>query len=143
MRVGIIGIKPCEDDGVWSFSHIKDRIHDVIQENQLEPTSYASIGIGLSRMVDIYAKISRKPFEEYKPHFKGTIPQGISIARRNYEFCSHIDFLIVFGSLNHILQSIMTISENKHIPFRHYSHIVPVKPCNSIHRHLDDAPTWF
>ena len=132
MRIGIVGIEPCDGDGKWEYFRFRDRLEEIFEEEHLTPTAFASIGIGLSKMVRVYAKISRKPFEIYKPHWLTNATFGISLIQRNHTLCSKVDHLILFGQLHPVMKSIIDIARMKNVPLHCYDYLVPGKSSNSL-----------
>lgn len=132
-RIGIVGVTPYKTEK-WTFSFVRDHFIDLFQNTFPKPSSLASIGIGLSRMVDVYAKISRIPFICYRPRFSSSLPTYIAIAQRNHTFCSNIDRLIIFGETDHIILSIKEIASLRKLPVHYFPTMKPMKPCNSLDR---------
>lgn len=130
-NVGIIGIYPHEES--WtSFLTLRKYIAGLLAEKSITPTKLSSIGIGLSRMVEMYANVSGIPFKSYTPAFRFSLSTNVAIAHRNYNFCSGLDHLFVIGESNHILDSIIEIADMKKVPVYSYLQLVKDKPSNSL-----------
>ena len=130
-RVGIIGSHPYMKE-LWSFDTFKQCLIDILDENHIRPTEFASIGMGLSTMVKVCANIFCLPFKDYTPDFHPFILRSMSILRRNEIFCSSIDHLLIFGKSDDILTSIKRIAQEKDIPIHNYLELSKSKPCNSL-----------
>ncbi len=128
-NVGIVGLYPHEES--WtSFLTLRKHFDSILSENHIAPTNLYSIGIGLSKMVQMYANISGIPFKAYTPSAR-LLSSGIAVIRRNYDFCSQLDQLFVIGDTNHILDSIIEIANLKNIPTHLYLQLIRNEPSNS------------
>lgn len=130
-NVGIVGLYPHEES--WtSFLALRKCFDAILAEKNITPTKLFSIGVGLSKMVEMYANISEIPFKAYTPAFRFSLSAGIAVAKRNYDFCSRLNHLFVIGDSNHILDSIVEIAGMKKIPVYSYLKLTKDKPSNSL-----------
>ena len=128
-NVGIVGLYPHEES--WtSFLTLRKCFDSILAEKNIVPTNLFSIGIGLSKMVQMYANVSEIPFKAYTPSAR-LLSSGIAVVRRNYDFCSALDHLFVIGKSNHILDSITEIASLKNIPVYSYLQLIRTEPSNS------------